>query len=147
MLKNRGQHPVMRIFLLSLFHGSEDCPTVYLPSTSGGSDGEESTCSARDLGSIPGLGRFPGKGNSYSLQYSCLENSMDRGAWQGSMGLHTTKWLSLFIPSPQTQCQSWGRKCQSSGERIFTSWSFLGKSNYQGIRDELPKGIQNKNIP
>ena len=114
MLKNRGQHPVMRIFLLSLFCGSEDCPTVYIPSTSGGSDGKESTCSAQDLGSVPGLGRFPGKGNSYSLQYSCLENSMDGGAWQGSMGLHTTEWLSLFISSPQTQCQSWGRQEKES---------------------------------
>ena len=36
---------------------------------------------AGDLGSIPGLGRFPGEGNGYPLQYSCLENSMDRGAW------------------------------------------------------------------
>ena len=34
-----------------------------------------------DLGSTPGLGRSPGEGNSYPLQYSCLENSMDRGAW------------------------------------------------------------------
>ena len=47
----------------------------------GGSDGKESTCSAGDLGSIPGLGRSPGEGNSYLLQYSCLKNSMDRGAW------------------------------------------------------------------
>ena len=35
----------------------------------------------RDLGSIPGLGRFPGVGNGNPLQYSCLENAMDRGAW------------------------------------------------------------------
>ena len=35
-----------------------------------------------DLGSIPGSGRFPGEGNGNPLQYSCLENSMDRGAWQ-----------------------------------------------------------------
>ena len=35
-----------------------------------------------DLGSIPGLGRSPGEGNGYPLRYSCLENSMDRGAWQ-----------------------------------------------------------------
>ena len=45
-----------------------------------GSDGKESTCIARDLGLIPGLGRFPGEGNGYPLQYPCLENSMDRGA-------------------------------------------------------------------
>ena len=37
---------------------------------------------ARDMGSICGLGRFPGKGNGNQLQYSCLENPMDRGAWQ-----------------------------------------------------------------
>ena len=47
----------------------------------GGSDGEESTCKAGDEGLIPGSGRSPGKGNGYSLQYSCLEKSMDRGAW------------------------------------------------------------------
>ena len=36
---------------------------------------------ARDMGSIPGLGRFPGGGNGNLLQYSCLENPMDKGAW------------------------------------------------------------------
>ena len=41
---------------------------------------KESACNAGDLGSIPRLGRSSGEGNSYSLQYSCLENSMDRGA-------------------------------------------------------------------
>ena len=46
-----------------------------------GSDGKESACSVRDPGLIPGLGRSPGEGNSNPLQYSCLENSMDRGAW------------------------------------------------------------------
>ena len=47
----------------------------------GGSDGKGSACSAGDLGSIPGLGRCPGEGNGNPLQYSCLENSTDRGAW------------------------------------------------------------------
>ena len=47
----------------------------------GGSDGKESSYNAGDPGSIPGLGRFPGKGNGYPLHYSCLENSMDREAW------------------------------------------------------------------
>ena len=49
---------------------------------SGGSDGKESACHVGDLGSILGLGRSTGEGNDYPLQYSCLENSMDRGAWQ-----------------------------------------------------------------
>ena len=47
----------------------------------GGSDGKESACNAGDLGSIPGSGRSPGEGNGYPLQYSCLERSLDRGAW------------------------------------------------------------------
>ena len=47
----------------------------------GGSGGKESTCNVGDLGSIPGLGRSPGEGNGNLLQYSCLENPMDRGAW------------------------------------------------------------------
>ena len=44
------------------------------------SDGKES-CNVGDLGLIPGLGRSPGEGNGNSLQYFCLENPMDRGAW------------------------------------------------------------------
>ena len=48
---------------------------------SGDSDGKESTFNAGDPGSIPGSGRHPGEGNGCPLQYSCLENSMDRGAW------------------------------------------------------------------
>ena len=47
----------------------------------GDSDGKESACNAGDLGSIPGAGRSPGERNGNPLQYSCLENSMDRGAW------------------------------------------------------------------
>ena len=47
----------------------------------GGSDGKTSAYNAGDLGSIPGLGRSPGEGNGNPLQYSCLENHMDRGAW------------------------------------------------------------------
>ena len=41
-------------------------------------DGKKSACHALDSGSIPGLGRSPGEGNGYPLQYSCLENTMDR---------------------------------------------------------------------
>ena len=46
-----------------------------------GSDGKESACNARELDLIPGLGRSTGEENGYPLQYSCLENSMDRGTW------------------------------------------------------------------
>ena len=47
----------------------------------GSSDGKESACNPGDLGSVPRLGRSPGEGNGYPLQYSRLENLMDRGAW------------------------------------------------------------------
>ena len=47
----------------------------------GGSEGKESACTAEDLDLIPQLGRSPGEGNSNPLQYYCLENHMDRGAW------------------------------------------------------------------
>ena len=50
-----------------------------------GSAGKESACNAGDLGSIPGLGRSRGVGHGNSLQYSCLENPMDRGAWQATV--------------------------------------------------------------
>ena len=49
------------------------------------SDGEESACNVGDLGSIPGLERSSGEGNSCPLQYSCLENSMDRRAWRATV--------------------------------------------------------------
>ena len=52
------------------------------------SAGEESVCDAGDLGLIPGSGISPGEGNGNPLQYSCLENPMDGGAWWAtSMGL------------------------------------------------------------
>ena len=61
-----------------------------------GSDGKESTCNVGDLGLIPGLGRFPGEENGYPLQYSCLENSTDRGArWATVHGVaKSPMWLN-----------------------------------------------------
>ena len=65
----------------------------------GGSDGKKSACNAGDLGSIPGLGRFPGEGKGYPLQYSGLENSMDcivhgvAKSWTRLINLHTHWWL------------------------------------------------------
>ena len=51
----------------------------------GGSDSKASAYNVGDLGSIPGSGRPPGEGNDNLLQYSCLGNHMDRGAWQASV--------------------------------------------------------------
>ena len=49
----------------------------------------------RDMGSIPGLGRFPGGGHGNPLQYSCLENPMDRGAWWATVHRITKSWTQL----------------------------------------------------
>ena len=71
--------PLLHVCLPSLLISAEK----YLPRSlalwwiPSGSAGKESTCNAGDLGSIPGLGRSPGEGNGYPLQYSGLENSMD----------------------------------------------------------------------
>ena len=54
--------------------------TIYMDFP-GGSDGKASVYYVGDPGSIPGLGRYPGEGNGNPLQYSCLENPMDGGAW------------------------------------------------------------------
>ena len=51
----------------------------------GGSDGKASVYNAGDLGLIPGSGRSPGEGKGNPLQYYCLENPMDRGAWQAAV--------------------------------------------------------------
>ena len=62
----------------------------------GSSDGKESACNVEDLYSFPGSGRSPGEGNGNPLQYSCLENPMDRGAWRATAhGLTKSQiWLS-----------------------------------------------------
>ena len=61
----------------------------------GGSVSKESACSIGEPGSIPALGRSPGEGNGNPLHYSCLENSMDRGAWQATVhGVATSQKLS-----------------------------------------------------
>ena len=65
----------------------------------GGSDGKESACNSGDPGSISESGRSLGVGNGYPLQYSCLENSVDRGAWQATAHRvtesDTTEWLTF----------------------------------------------------
>ena len=61
----------------------------------GGSDGKESACNSGDQDSIPGSGNFHAEGNGYPLQYSCLENSMDRGAWWATVHGVAKSWTRL----------------------------------------------------
>ena len=80
-------------FLLFSFRFHEGFP--------GGSDDKASACNAGDPGLIPGLGRSPGEGNGNPLQYSCLENSMDGGAWQdlvhGVFQPRVLEWVCHFL--------------------------------------------------
>ena len=57
-----------------------------------GSGDKKSTFNEGDLGSTPGLGRCPGEGNGNPLQYSCLENSMNRGVWGATVHVVTKSW-------------------------------------------------------
>ena len=68
------------------------------PGFPGGSEGKVSACNVEDLGLIPGLGRSPGEGNGNPLQYSCLENYRDGGAWWATVHWITKSrtWLSNF---------------------------------------------------
>ena len=61
----------------------------------GGSDGKASACNPGDPGPIPGWGRLPAEGNGNPLQYSCLENLMDRGAWWATVHGVTKSWTRL----------------------------------------------------
>jgi len=88
-----------------------------------GSDSIESACNAGDPGSIPGLGRSPGEGNGYPLQYSCLENSMDRGFWWDTVHGVAKSWVAKSrVAKSRTQLSNFhfischfttlpGRKC------------------------------------
>ena len=71
----------------SIKRGSIRCPD--------GSGSKESACNAEDLGSIPGSGRPPGERNGCPLQYSCLENSVDRGAWWAIVRGAAKSWTEL----------------------------------------------------
>ena len=71
-------------------------PTPVFLDFPGGSAGKESTCNAGDLGSIPGLGKFPGGGKGYPLQYSGLENPTDGGAWQATVHGVAKSWTFTF---------------------------------------------------
>ena len=89
--------------------------------SSGGSEGKESACNVGDLGSVPGSGRFPGEGSGYPLQYSCLENPMQRGSLAGSSPwgckeAGMTEWLMLSITKKK---KGWGKLRHAELKVIF----------------------------
>ena len=92
-------------------------------------DRKESACNAGDQGSVPGLGRSPGEGNGNSLQYSCLENSKDRGAWQatiqGVAELDTDFSVQHWKPKKEQSNAS------DSEEKLISSPELYISPNYQ----------------
>ena len=93
-------------YILNLNIGNLRCPSRYFETKFfwvvlkqyGGSEVKASACPGGDLSSIPGLGRSPGEGNGNPLQYSCLENPMDGGAWWVTVHgvAKSRRWLSDF---------------------------------------------------
>ena len=73
-------------------HGVAKSRTQLSEGFPGGSDGKESACNAADAGLILGSGRSPGEGNGNLLQYSCLRNPIDRGAWQATVHGAAKSW-------------------------------------------------------
>ena len=90
-----------------------------------GSDSKESACNVRDLGLIPGSGRSPGEGNGSPLQYSCLENSLDRG----TIGLQSVRFNSFVTPQTVTcqvpLCMGFPNKTSKVGSHSLLQEIFL----------------------
>ena len=110
-----------------------------------GSAGQESACNAGDLGSIPGLGRSPEEGNGYPLQYSGLENSMDRRAWQATIhGVAKSQpQLSNFQLAMKMLCVRHSVMSDSLGPhglwptRLLCPWVSPGKNTAVGCHSLL----------
>ena len=86
---------------------------IYLYLFPGGSDGKKSACNVGGQSLIPGLGRSTRAGNGYSLQYSCLENSMDKGAWLYKVhGIaKTQRWLNDWHTHTHTHTHKHAHTC------------------------------------
>ena len=126
-----------------------------------GSDGKETACSAGDLSLIPGMGRSSGEGNGNPLQYSCLENSMDGGAWWATSSWDRRVghgWAANTFTSHMCVCvcvttnilgqkywlliPSSSRRNQDSLER----WLILGQGKYKMSLDHVAV-LEVKKVP
>ena len=91
-------------------------PHPYIWGFPGSSEVKASACNAGELGSIPGLGRSPGEGNDTPLQYSCLGNPINRGAWQAT--------VCRFAKS-QTQLSNWAQAHTCFVRKIIFLWLYI----------------------
>ena len=125
----------------------------------GGSDGKESACNAADPGSVLELGRSPGEGNGNPLQYSCLEKSMDRGAWWATVRGVTKRqtrlrdghthtgminwiighwWLNFHLPLSSLSLFSRSGGGTESSKPLTGLWSFWGPASVLKLSGLLP---------
>ena len=88
-------HQVCPQLILSFFSFVWNSIWCWFWGLPGGSDGKESACKAGNLGLIPGSGRSPGEGHGYPLQYSCPDNSTNRGAWRATVLEVAKSWTRL----------------------------------------------------
>ena len=116
------------MLILMLVHSANNIYLLPVLDFLGGSDGKEPAYKARDPGSIPGLGRSPREGNGNPLQYSCLENSMDRGAWWATIHgtrkeLDTVEGLTLSLSLHSIVREKICKfSCTSQGRTFGTIW-------------------------
>ena len=112
-----------------------------------GSDGKESAFSAEDPGLIPELGRSPGEGNGYPLQYSCLENFMDRGSWwstaMGSKSVRHNLATNIFTFTGQENIV---KKNSTSSSKILNTLLEKSSHIYVYIYSLPPEVIFNKHF-
>ena len=111
---------------------------------SDGSGGKESTCNVEDLGLIPGLGRSPVEGNGNPLQYSCLENPMDRGAQRlQSMGSQKVRhnWVTnTFTLNRNDSWQAGSRSFSRMADLYLMVW-------HSSIRPSISKSLSPHDVP
>ena len=126
---------------------SKDLDAIFFFLNMCGSDRKEFTCSAGDPSSIPELGRSPREGNGYLLQYSCLKNPIDRGAWQATVhGIAKNRtWLSDFHIHTLSRCIYWSLYfyCGFTGSSHSKESAAVRETWVQslGWEDPLEKGM------
>ena len=129
-LAERGGMVLLNISLgasISKDQGQNKCVPSRAQGFPGGSDTKESACNAGDMSLIPGSGKSPGKGNGYPLQYSCLEDCMDGGAWWATVHLVTKSQTRLS--SQHFPFQAYFKaESEGHGQRLFNEGG-LGKRN------------------
>ena len=119
----------------TFFWGGEAPKPAFSYGFPGGSEATASTCNAGDPGLIPGLWRSPGEGKDNPLQYSCLENPMDRGAWQATVHrvAKSQTRLSDFIHThthkpADGHCSHQSKRCLLLGRKVMTNLDSVLKS-------------------